>query len=237
MIVCWLVTEQLPPPAPVIRPPSSCWGGRGPPWPSTPAPGGTAPSSLSGSSWCPAAWRAWPWWWPAWRPHSSYCWCLWSEQQSTGLVYTPLTGDLGEGKLWLRPLRTLTPVSSQGRSASTGPASDWSVDHSDGLPLVNEDTSLEARRCTVRPVKTQDLRFWHLSRRSHINARNITIIKMIAVGSLLLNDTTGRIIHREIFFLHSAVSHHILYVWARSLSITNTDSGGEGHSLVTEHKL
>ena len=45
---------------------------------------------------------------------------------------------------------------------------------------------------------------------------------MIAVGSLLLNDMNGRIIHRKISFLHSAVSHHILYVCARSLSITNT---------------
>ena len=45
------------------------------------------------------------------------------------------------------------------------------------------------------------------------------------------NDSQGN------FFIHSVESHHILYVRAGMLSITNRDSVGEGQSLVREYSF
>ena len=139
-----VVTEHCRAPAPVIRPTSSCWGETALPWPSTPAPGGTGLSSLSGSSWCPAAWRAWPWWWPAWWPHTSYCYCLWSraaeyrcrpDVHSSLVTLVRTSPDCGHWGHWHQ----------SGEDSSRGQASHWSSSHSDGLQLVHATTSLEAK--------------------------------------------------------------------------------------------
>ena len=68
--------------------PAFCSTATTPPWPSTPAPAGTALSSLWGSCWCSAAWPAWPWWWWTWW------WCGWCTMLTPVGTDRP---DLGAG--------------------------------------------------------------------------------------------------------------------------------------------
>ena len=164
----WLVvTERPPAPGPVIRPPFSCWGVRGPPGPSTPAPGDTGPSSLSGSSWCRAAWRVWPWWWPAWWPRRIYCCCCdWAAAEYTEAWCTqhhwPWCGHWGHwhqsparGGLQCHSLRLDTLIKVR-----------FCVGGRWDEPRDKKCTGLSA-------VEAEYLRFWHLNG-SHINVNFIT---------------------------------------------------------------
>ena len=81
----------------ITRPRCVCWAATARRGRSTPAPAGTGPSSRWASSWCRAAWRAAPWWWPA------------SRDPGPGTVLTlarPTLHCRGRGGHWLEAPHT-----------------------------------------------------------------------------------------------------------------------------------